>query len=61
MNRMIVSGLALLTAASMAACQRTPASDKAAEELKAEKEKTAASSRGSLIWRPGPPRYRPPA
>ena len=39
MNRMIVSGLALLTAASLAACQRTPASDKAAEELKAEKEK----------------------
>ena len=42
MNRVIVSGLALLTAASLAACQRTPASDKAAEELKAEKEKTAA-------------------
>ena len=42
MNRMIVSGLALLTAASLAACQRTPASDKAAEELKAEKQKTAA-------------------
>jgi len=42
MNRVIVSGLALLTAASLAACQRTPASDKAAEELKAEKDKTAA-------------------
>jgi type IV secretory pathway VirB10-like protein len=42
MNRVIVSGLALLTAASLAACQRTPASDKAAEELKAEKEKTVA-------------------
>jgi hypothetical protein len=42
MNRMIVSGLALLTAASLAACQRTPASDKAAEELKAEREKAAA-------------------
>lgn len=42
MNRVIVSGLALLTAASLAACQRTPASDKAAEELKAEREKTAA-------------------
>jgi hypothetical protein len=42
MNRVIVSGLALLTAASLAACQRTPASDRAAEELKAEKEKTAA-------------------
>ena len=42
MNRVIVSGLALLTAASLAACQRTPASDKAAEELKAEKERTAA-------------------
>jgi type IV secretory pathway VirB10-like protein len=41
MNRMIVSGLALLTAASLAACQQAPASDKAAEELKAEKEKTA--------------------
>src|SRR6185503_11445991 len=37
MNRVIVSGLALLTAASLAACQRTPASDKAAE-----KQKTAA-------------------
>ena len=42
MNRVIVSGLALLTAASLAACQQAPASDKAAEELKAEKEKTAA-------------------
>jgi hypothetical protein len=42
MNRVIVSGLALLTAASLAACQRTPASDRAAEELKTEKEKTAA-------------------
>jgi hypothetical protein len=42
MNRVIVSGLALLTAASLAACQRTPASDKAAEELKAEREKTVA-------------------
>src|SRR6185436_15903018 len=42
MNRWIVSGLALLTAASMAACQQAPASDKAAEELKAAKEKTAA-------------------
>jgi hypothetical protein len=42
MNRMIVSGLALLTAASLAACQQAPASDKAAEELKAEKAKTAA-------------------
>jgi hypothetical protein len=41
MNRVIVSGLALLTAASLAACQQTPASDKAAAELKAEKEKTA--------------------
>jgi hypothetical protein len=41
MNRWIVSGLALLTAASMAACQQAPASDKAAE-LKAEKDKTAA-------------------
>jgi hypothetical protein len=42
MNRVIVSGLALLTAASLAACQQTPASDKAAAELKAEKDKTAA-------------------
>jgi hypothetical protein len=42
MNRWVVSGLALLTAASLAACQQAPASDKAAEELKAEKEKTAA-------------------
>ena len=42
MNRWIVSGLALLTAASLAACQQAPASDKAAEELKAEKDKTAA-------------------
>jgi hypothetical protein len=42
MNRVIVSGLALLTAASLAACQQTPASDKAAEELKAAKDKTAA-------------------
>jgi hypothetical protein len=42
MNRVIVSGLALLTAASLAACQQAPASDKAAEELKAEKAKTAA-------------------
>jgi len=41
MNRVIVSGLALLTAATLAACQQTPASDKAAE-LKAEKDKTAA-------------------
>ena len=42
MNRVIVSGLALLTAVSLAACQQAPASDKAAEELKAEKDKTAA-------------------
>jgi type IV secretory pathway VirB10-like protein len=42
MNRVIVSGLALLTAVTLAACQQAPASDKAAEELKAEKEKTAA-------------------
>lgn len=42
MNRMIVSGLALLTAVSLAACQQTPASDKAAAELKAEKDKSAA-------------------
>jgi hypothetical protein len=42
MNRTIVSGLALLTAASLAACQQTPASDEVAAELKAEKEKTAA-------------------
>lgn len=42
MKRSIVPGLALLTAVSLAACQRTPASDKAAEELKAEKAKTAA-------------------
>jgi hypothetical protein len=42
MNRVIVSGLALLTAASLAACQQTPASDKAAAELKAEKDKAAA-------------------
>ena len=42
MNRVIVSGLALLTAAALAACQQAPASDKAAAELKAEKEKTAA-------------------
>jgi hypothetical protein len=41
MNRVIVSGLALLTAVSLAACQQAPASDKAAE-LKAEQEKTAA-------------------
>lgn len=41
MNRMIVSGLALLTAVSLAACQQAPASDKAAE-LKAEQEKTVA-------------------
>jgi hypothetical protein len=41
MNRVTVSGLALLTAATLAACQQTPASDKAAE-LKAEKDKTAA-------------------
>jgi len=42
MNRVIVSGLALLTAVSLAACQQAPASEKAAEELKAEKDKTAA-------------------
>jgi len=42
MNRVIVSGLALLTAASLAACQQTPASDKAAAELKAEQDKSAA-------------------
>jgi hypothetical protein len=42
MNRVIVSGLALLTAATMAACQQAPASDKAAAELQAEKQKTAA-------------------
>jgi hypothetical protein len=42
MNRVLVSGLALLTAAGLAACQQAPASDKAAEELKAEKAKTAA-------------------
>ena len=42
MNRVIVSGLALLTAVALAACQQAPASDKAAEELKAEKDKTAA-------------------
>jgi hypothetical protein len=42
MNRVIVSGLALLTAVSLAACQQTPASDKAAAELKAEKDKSAA-------------------
>ena len=42
MNRWTVSGLALLTAASLAACQQSPASDKAAEELKAEKAKSAA-------------------
>ena len=41
MNRVIVSGLALLTAVSIAACQQAPASDKAAE-LAAEKDKTAA-------------------
>ena len=41
MNRVIVSGLALLTAVSLAACQQAPASDKAAE-LKAEQEKSAA-------------------
>ena len=42
MNRVIVSGLALLTAASLAACQQAPASDKAAAELQVEREKTAA-------------------
>ena len=42
MNRLIVSGLALLTAVSLAACQQAPASDKAAEQLNAEKQKTAA-------------------
>src|SRR5437773_8600650 len=42
LESVIVSGLALLTAAALAACQQAPASDKAAAELKAEKEKTAA-------------------
>jgi hypothetical protein len=42
MNRTIVSGLALLTAASLAPCQQNTAYDEVAAELNAEKEKTAA-------------------